>query len=450
MRYIYIISFFFITSVFSNPTNPTVIDGEATFTTEGNELTITTTSDRTIIDWDDFSVGIGEITNIVQPAIKSALLCRVSLANPSTILGTLKSNAGVILINSDGAYVGGNGNVSVNCYISSTLDVSDAEFLAGGDMTFSGSSTADIENQGLIKSNQGPVLLLGRHIINTRNIITLSSIATLGAGSSILFKSSDMKIDINPDLPNKNGVGIDNSGNILANQAEFKADGNLYTLGIRHTGSINAIVTNEGEGEILLIADKGETLLEGQGSLLAAGTNGAGGIICVLGETVTLLDQAEVSTSNDYGGGPIYIGGGFQGNNPAILNALNTTVGPDVVINSSAGIQGDAGNIVIWGIGTTDYKGTIKATGGAVQGNGALVEISGLIDLIYEGTVDTQARNGQDGSLLLDPENVSISDINFSKSLQMNDIIIKSTENLSFEIPYQLSPDGHSLTVITE
>ena len=78
--------------VHANPTGESVAAGSASFDRAGSTLTIHT-SDRVIINWQDFSIGGGELTKFVQPSAMSCALNRVVSGNPSSILGASKPTA---------------------------------------------------------------------------------------------------------------------------------------------------------------------------------------------------------------------------------------------------------------------------------------------------------------------------------------------------------------------
>ncbi|HZX28685.1 MAG TPA: hypothetical protein VFF16_16550, partial [Telluria sp.] len=48
----------------AGPTGPVVVNGQATFAQQGNVFTVTNTP-NTIINWQSFSIGAGEITRFV-------------------------------------------------------------------------------------------------------------------------------------------------------------------------------------------------------------------------------------------------------------------------------------------------------------------------------------------------------------------------------------------------
>ena len=95
--------------VLSNPLNPVVVNGTASFNQVGSLLTVTN-SNGAIINWDKFSIKAGETTHFAQTSASSAVMNRV-LNDPSAIYGTLSSNGRVWLINPAGILVGPGGLV---------------------------------------------------------------------------------------------------------------------------------------------------------------------------------------------------------------------------------------------------------------------------------------------------------------------------------------------------
>lgn len=78
-------------TVQANPLSPTVVNGAATFSQQGNLYTITN-APNTIIDWRSFSIAPGEITRFIQQSGDSKVLNRIIGQDPSQILGSLQSN----------------------------------------------------------------------------------------------------------------------------------------------------------------------------------------------------------------------------------------------------------------------------------------------------------------------------------------------------------------------
>ena len=71
-------------------------------------------------------------------------------------------------------------------------------------------------------------------------------------------------------------------------------------------------------------------------------------------------------------------------------------------------VNGNGGKVVVWSDQLISFAGLIKATGGALGGNGGFVETSSHGVLSYTGTADVSAAAGTFGTLLLDPFNVTI------------------------------------------
>src|SRR5438552_3663857 len=65
-----------------------------------------TNSPGTIINWQGFSIGAGEVTHFIQQSSSSAVLNRVVGADISQIQGQLLSNGRVFLINPAGILIG--------------------------------------------------------------------------------------------------------------------------------------------------------------------------------------------------------------------------------------------------------------------------------------------------------------------------------------------------------
>ena len=114
---------------FSNPSGGEVVVGSASIAAEGDHLSVITATDRTVIDWESFSIGANEVTDFLQPGIDSAVLNRVIGNNPSEIMGSLLSNGQVAVINQNGILIGESGVIDTQSFLASTLDISNADFI---------------------------------------------------------------------------------------------------------------------------------------------------------------------------------------------------------------------------------------------------------------------------------------------------------------------------------
>ena len=130
--------------LFALPEGASIAHGDAKLDFSGNALQIKQASERLVIDWNGFSIGKEETVSFAQPNSLSAVLNRVVSTSPSELLGRLESNGQVYLINPWGILVGPEGVVDTGGFLASTLQVSDEEFLRGGDLGFSGETKASL------------------------------------------------------------------------------------------------------------------------------------------------------------------------------------------------------------------------------------------------------------------------------------------------------------------
>ncbi len=136
---------------------------------------------------------------------------------------------------------------------------------------------------------------------------------------------------------------------------------------------------------------------------------GSGGTIQLLGRHVG-LSAASIDASGTAGGGTVLIGGDYQGRNPAIQNAAATYVGPNATLVADAVTSGKGGKVIVWADDVTRFRGNISARDGAQGGDGGFAEVSGKKHLTFDGQVDLRAPGGKTGTLLLDPNNITIQD----------------------------------------
>lgn len=244
-------------SAFANPQGSSVIAGEATIEQVSSQELQVTASDRAILHWEDFSIGVGETTRFIQPDSSSWVLNRVVSANPSEIFGSLQANGKVFLLNPNGLLVSESASIQTAGFTASTLEISDQEFLQKGDLRFKGASQKAIINYGTIQAWDGDVVLLARRVENHGMLGSLEGGVLIGAAQEILLKPSGSERLFIQVAADKNGTQIIQDGQIIAVQTELQADGNPYSYAIQHTGSIDALTLVEKEGRILLATTSG-------------------------------------------------------------------------------------------------------------------------------------------------------------------------------------------------
>ena len=116
----------------AGPTGEQVVSGNIDITRPDSQTTqITQSTQRGIINWQQFNIGSDEYVQFLQPGRNSVTLNRVVGGNPSSIFGHLSANGQIFLVNQNGVYFGAGAQLDVGGLVASTLDISDDDFLAG-------------------------------------------------------------------------------------------------------------------------------------------------------------------------------------------------------------------------------------------------------------------------------------------------------------------------------
>jgi filamentous hemagglutinin family protein len=381
----------------ANPIGGSVVNGSASFATAGNTLTVTNTP-GTIINWQGFSINSNEITNFAQQSASSTVLNRVVGSDPSNIMGTLRSNGRVFLVNPNGIMFGAGAVVDVAGLVASTLNLSNADFLAGNNHFTQVPGAGNISNAGNITAQQGgQIYLIAPNVENTGVITAPNGEILLAAGYSVdLVSTDDPNLRVNITAPAGDATNV---GQLVASAGSL----GLFGTVVSNSGIVSADSAALQGGKIVFKASQSTEI---SGTVSANGTTG--GNIEVLGNQVSVIDGATVSANGTQGGGTVLIGGDAHGANPDVPNAQLTYVAPTASISADALQSGDGGKVVVWADGATQFGGNISARGGAVSGNGGWVEVSGKQWLSYEGLVNTTAPYGLTGTLLLDPSDITI------------------------------------------
>jgi len=148
--------------------------------------------------------------------------------------------------------------------------------------------------------------------------------------------------------------------------------------------------------------------LLGGTQLRSSSRRGRGGKVTLTGGRVGLFGASSIDATGATGGGDVFVGGGFHGEDTSIVNARQVVVGSLATIDASATQSGSGGNVAVWSDGQTTFAGDISARGGSESGDGGFVEVSGKDTLSFVGMVDASAAHGSAGTLLLDPKNIII------------------------------------------
>lgn len=171
----------------------------------------------------------------------------------------------------------------------------------------------------------------------------------------------------------------------------------------------NAGNLSVGEGEALVFIG---TLVQNLGTIRASG-----GEVQLIGSRVELTEGSKIDVSSDNSGGRVFIG---QDSSRTLI-ADSVQIEPNTLIDASAGITGQGGQVIVLSDSQTNFSGLILARGGEHLGDGGFVEVSGRDGLIYSGTVDSGSNQGNAGVLLIDPTNIEIVELG-SDTLDLTDV----------------------------
>jgi filamentous hemagglutinin family protein len=385
------------------------------------------TANVNIVDFYKFGVMKGHQLDVIMPDAARALY-RVIGNSQSEIMGTLNSNGSLFLINQNGILFGQGSEVNVGNIVASSLNISNEAFLQGNYQFTAGNLVGNIENRGVIKTqNEGYIVLLGNTVDNSGTLVASNGSVVLGSAQTAtldFFGNGLVKAKLSGDALE---ATIKNSGNIYADGGFVQMATNARAAAINISGIVEANQLVERDGMIRLEGgDNAKVQVTGQ--LIAKGENTTGGTIEVTGEQVALLDGAVLDASGDTGGGKVLVGGDYQGKNDAVYNSRTTYIAQGATIKADAVQQGDGGKVIVWADDLTRYYGNISAQGGVASGNGGFVEVSGKANLDFHGKVNVTADNGLGGTLLLDPTNIVLSN-SPSTLIPITDV---ATEDVAF------------------
>ncbi|MEY2634002.1 MAG: hypothetical protein RIR00_2656, partial [Pseudomonadota bacterium] len=263
------------------PTGGNVMAGNAGFNQNGSTLTVQQSSQRAVIDWQSFNIGSNAAVVFQQPDSSAIALNRVLGAEASQIYGRLTANGQIFLLNPHGMLFARGAQVNVGSLLASTLQMSNADFMAGN-YQLSTPGSGSIVNAGTLNAT-GSVVLLGNTVANSGQIYATT--ATLAAG---------------------NRVALDLSGDGLI---RARITDPALRASIENSGSIDAtaaITLSAGQAKNAL-----DRLVNNSGVLRASGLTQRGGDILL--EAADVTNTGSIAASGNLGGGSVKLMGDMEG-----------------------------------------------------------------------------------------------------------------------------------------
>lgn len=377
---------FLDTPLRANPSGGVVVHGQAVINqVNASHLRINQQTQSAIINWAEFSIGAGELTQFVQPNSSASVLNRVTGGNISQIHGALQGNGNVFVINPNGIVIGSSGVIDVGGNaILSTLDIDDQDFLDGGPSRFYGDSTTGVTNFGTISSAGGDVVLLGGFVDNQGQIGAMNGTVALGSGGDILLEQGAGGAQVTVrGASDYTGTGVSNSGDINGAAVEMKAHGNVYALAINNTGIVRASGATRANGRVRLQASGGSSSINLGSTSQVYATRGATG-----GEVEIASDGGDVAI-----GGLVNVDGSSSGGEVNVVGRTVSQTAQSVV--SANGVTG-GGSVAIDAVEDISIAGLVSAEGS--MGSGGNAEITGDEIVIEENaqiSVDGFSNGGR-------------------------------------------------------
>nr|MBW4576777.1 filamentous hemagglutinin N-terminal domain-containing protein [Aphanothece sp. CMT-3BRIN-NPC111] len=433
------------------PTGGQVASGTATIgQPDATHMNINQTTDRAVINWQEFNIGSQEGVTFIQPSATSATLNRVTGSTPSDIAGSINANGQIMLVNPNGILFQNTANVDVSGLVATTLNISDTNFLSGllpnqatspawSFSTSSGKTPATVENQGNITiRNSGFAALVAPTVTNSGTINALLGKVVLGSGTAatVDFRGDRLiSLAVTPGLK----TSVSNSGNLIADGGVVKLSARsgaaVLDNVINTTGLIQAQSANNQNGKIVLEGGN-------NGTVTVAGSLNAAGRVDVTGKTVQVSTgnitapnakftaQGDLTFNQNYtsGGGNLELLTTGTGN---ISTQKISTQGGTLSINSKNSINTNGADLDSTNGASNGGKITLLAnnniTTGSIlslsrndagnAGNGGIVSATATNGNITTGNIDSSSSSpvgttGAGGNVTLTAKGSSGGDIN--------------------------------------
>ena len=345
-----------------------------------------------------------QIANFLANPQVQNILTRVVGGDASIINGLIQvagGNANLYLMNPAGVIFGPNAMINVpgdfvvttatgigfgNDQWFNAVGSNDYQTLVGNpsQFAFDLANPGAIFNGGNLTVGEGKnISLIGGTVLNTGTISAPGGDITIAA------------------IPGTSRVKISKAGNLVSLEVELSSNPDksqkfnpldLPTLLTEGAIFLKNTETNLAQGSVIT-----------EGAIDASGTQG--GQVALIGQQVS-VSKGLIDVSGSNGGGTVRVGGDYQGKG-SIPNATTTLVDGNSQIKADGLGQGDGGRVIVWTDGNTQFDGKISAKGGFLGGNGGFVETSGKDSLTVSGIVEASAFNGNSGTWLIDPTDIT-------------------------------------------
>lgn len=311
----YLIQLAIVPVVLANPTGLSSPTPGVNFSGVGtSNLTITSSALRSIVNAQGFDIGRNETTSVIQ-ASNAAMMVRIGSLNPTSIDGHLNAIGQLILLNPNGIIFGPHAQINVGALIASSLNLSNANFLAGYYLFQGAGIEGMVKNMGAIHGSHEGVYLLAPNVENSGVITSAGGNIVLAAGAKAFLSDRPDGRGFLAELSNPVGQAV--------NLKDLITDGGNITLAgriVNQAGLIRADSVREQNGKIELLASEAVTLQDGSRTL----ARGGGGVSN--GGTIRAIADLTNGTATFEKGALIDVSGGKNGGNGGFAEVSGATV----------------------------------------------------------------------------------------------------------------------------
>ncbi|ATB68950.1 Heme/hemopexin-binding protein [Sulfurospirillum diekertiae] len=327
----------------ASPIGGVVTAGSATIAESGAVTTITQSTQKAAINWNNFSIAPSETVNFNQPNVSSITLNRVVGNEKSIIDGALTANGEVFILNSNGVLFSKNASINTAGLVATTMNLSDMDFM-NGNYQFKGNSSDSVINQGTIHVfDKGYVALLGKEVRNEGIIrATLGKVELVGAKEVTLNLNGNSLVSLTVNKGLLDAL-VENKGAIYADGGEVylttAAVNELLKGVVNNTGLIEANSIDDITGKVELFAHGGEAKVSGK-------IKAEGGFVETSGDKVSIADSFRVTADTWLIDPTDFTVAASGGDTTGAAIAVNLATA-NVEIFSSTGSTAGSGNIYV-------------------------------------------------------------------------------------------------------
>src|SRR5262249_52269407 len=147
--------------------------------------------EEAFIFWEEFSIAEEEFAEFCQPSSQSIAIIEVIGSKPSELMGNLKSNGSIFLVNAHGISIGENGYIDSYGFLASALPACPCPLFNGEkDVFMQGDTRTPVINKGRIKAWENNIYLLGYQIFNSGVVDASRGAVAVAAGQDLVLHPS--------------------------------------------------------------------------------------------------------------------------------------------------------------------------------------------------------------------------------------------------------------------